>query len=334
VLGEIIPFDVLKDLAGKDSLNMTLLALNLSKYINGVAKKHGEVSQHMFPGYHIHAITNGVHTFTWTCSEMAKLFDKYIPGWANEPELFVRSGIIPELELWEAHREAKRKLMEYVGQTTGEVMDPNDLTIGFARRTTAYKRPHLLFHDIERLLQINEKGKLQIIYAGKAHPHDDNGKRIIQGIHEYRQRLRGKVKIAFLPGYDMDIALKLVSGVDVWLNTPLRPLEASGTSGMKAAHNGVLNFSVLDGWWIEGHIEGFTGWAIGAMPTETAQPGTSDAEDAADLYDKLEKLIIPAYYNPDKSGWSRMMKNAISKNAYYFNSHRMMRRYVTEAYIR
>jgi starch phosphorylase len=334
VLGEIIPFDVLKDLAGKDSLNMTLLALNLSKYINGVAKKHGEVSQHMFPGYHIHAITNGVHTFTWTCSDMAKLFDKYIPGWANEPELFVRSGIIPELELWEAHREAKRKLMQYVGQATGEVMDPNDLTIGFARRATAYKRPHLLFHNIDRLLQIIEKESSRSSYAGKAHPHDDNGKRIIQGIHEYRQRLRGKVKIAFLPGYDMDIALKLVSGVDVWLNTPLRPLEASGTSGMKAAHNGVLNFSVLDGWWIEGHIEGFTGWAIGAMPTETTQPGTSDAEDAADLYDKLENLIIPAYYNPDKSGWSRMMKNAISKNAYYFNSHRMMRRYVTEAYIR
>ena len=334
VLGEIIPFDVLKDLAGMDSLNMTRLALNLSKYINGVAKKHGEVSQHMFPGYHIHAITNGVHTFTWTCGDMAKLFDKYIPGWANEPELFVRSGIIPELELWEAHREAKRKLMEYVGQATGEVMDPNNLTIGFARRATAYKRPHLLFHNIERLLQIVEKGKLQIIYAGKAHPHDDNGKRIIQGIHEYRQRLRGKVKIAFLPGYDMDIALKLISGVDVWLNTPLRPLEASGTSGMKAAHNGVLNFSVLDGWWIEGHIEGITGWAIGAMPTETTQPGTSDAEDAADLYDKLENLIVPKYYNPDKSGWSRMMKSAISKNAYYFNSHRMMRRYVTEAYIR
>jgi starch phosphorylase len=334
VLGEIIPFDVLKNLAGMDSLNMTRLALNLSKYINGVAKKHGEVSQHMFPGYHIHAITNGVHTFTWTCGEMAKLFDKYIPGWANEPELFVRSGIIPELELWEAHREAKRKLMEYVGQVTGEVMDPNNLTIGFARRATAYKRPHLLFHNIERLLQIVEKGKLQIIYAGKAHPHDDNGKRIIQGIHEYRQRLRGKIKVAFLPGYDMDIALKLISGVDVWLNTPLRPLEASGTSGMKAAHNGVLNFSVLDGWWIEGHIEGITGWAIGAMPTETTQPGTSDAEDAADLYDKLENLIVPKYYNPDKSGWSRMMKSAISKNAYYFNSHRMMRRYVTEAYIR
>jgi starch phosphorylase len=334
VLGEIIPLDVLKDLAGKDNLNMTLLALSLSNYVNGVAKKHGEVSQHMFPGYHIHAITNGVHTFTWTCEDMAKLFDKYIPGWANEPELFVRSGSIPELELWEAHREAKRKLLTYVGEATGVVMDTNVLTLGFARRVTAYKRPHLLFYNIDRLLEINAEGRLQIIYAGKAHPHDDHGKRLIQGIYGYRDKLKGKISIAFLPGYDMDIALKLVSGVDVWLNTPLRPLEASGTSGMKAAHNGVVNFSVLDGWWIEGLIEGFTGWSIGGLPTETAQPGISDAEDAADLYKKLEQLIIPRYYDPNKSHWSRMMKNAISKNAYYFNSHRMMRRYVTEAYIR
>jgi starch phosphorylase len=334
VLGDILPIDVLKDIAGKDSLNMTMLALNLSKYINGVAKKHGEVSQHMFPGYTIHAITNGVHTFTWTCEDMAKLFDKYIPGWANEPELFVRSGNIPDLELWEAHREAKRKLLDHVNRTTGAEMDLNVLTLGFARRTTAYKRPHLLFHDIDRLLKIAEKGKLQIIYAGKAHPHDDNGKKLIQGIYEYGDRLKGKIQVVFLPGYNMDTALKLVSGVDIWLNTPLRPLEASGTSGMKAAHNGVLNFSVLDGWWIEGHIEGFTGWAIGGPPTEFSKPGEADADDAADLYTKLENIIIPKYYRTDKDAWVRMMNNAISKNAYYFNSHRMMRRYVTEAYIR
>src|SRR5512147_424163 len=168
VLGDILPIDVLKDIAGKDSLNMTLLALNLSKYINGVAKKHGEVSQHMFPGYHIHAITNGVHTFTWTCQDIAQLFDKYIPGWANEPELFVRSGNIPELELWEAHREAKRKLLDHVSLVTGFTLDLNVLTIGFARRATAYKRPHLLFHDIDRLLSIAGQGKVQVIYAGKA----------------------------------------------------------------------------------------------------------------------------------------------------------------------
>jgi starch phosphorylase len=334
VLGDILPLDVLKDIAGKESLNMTLLALNLSRYINGVAKKHGEVSQHMFPGYHIHAITNGVHTFTWTCEEMAALFDKYIPGWANEPELFVRSGNIPNLELWEAHREAKRKLFATVKQTTGVDMDLNVLTLGFARRATAYKRPHLLFRDIDRLLKIAEKGPIQVVYAGKAHPHDDSGKKLIQGIYEYSEKLRGKVAVVFLPGYNMDTALKLVSGVDIWLNTPLRPLEASGTSGMKAAHNGVLNFSVLDGWWIEGHIEGFTGWSIGGPPTEYSKPGDADADDAADLYNKLENIIIPKYYSPDKDPWARMMNNAISKNAYYFNSHRMMRRYVTEAYIR
>jgi glycogen phosphorylase len=334
VLGDILPIDVLKDIAGKDSLNMTLLALNLSKYINGVAKKHGEVSQHMFPGYHIHAITNGVHTFTWTCQEMAALFDKYIPGWANEPELFVRSGNIPNLELWEAHREAKRKLFATIRQITGVDMDLNVLTLGFARRTTAYKRPHLLFRDIDRLQKIAEKGRIQVVYAGKAHPHDDNGKKLIQGIYEYSEKLRDRISVVFLPGYNMDTALKLVSGVDIWLNTPLRPLEASGTSGMKAAHNGVLNFSVLDGWWIEGHIEGYTGWSIGGPPTEFSKPGEADADDAADLYNKLENIIIPKYYNPDKDPWARMMNNAISKNAYYFNSHRMMRRYVTEAYIR
>ncbi len=333
VLGEIIPADVLTDLAGKDSLNMTLLALNLSKYINGVAKKHGEVSQHMFPGYHIHAITNGVHSFTWTCPEIAQLFDKYIPGWANEPELFVRSGNIPELELWEAHREAKRKLLEHVSLVTGTTLDLNVLTVGFARRATAYKRPHLLFHDIDRLLAAAQ-GKVQVIYAGKAHPHDDNGKRLIQGIYEYSEKLRGRLPVVFLPGYNMDTALRLVSGVDVWLNTPLRPLEASGTSGMKAAHNGVVNFSVLDGWWIEGHIEDFTGWSIGSAPTEFSRPGQADEDDAADLYRKLETIIIPKYYNADKAPWARMMMNAISKNAYYFNSHRMMRLYVTEAYIR
>ena len=334
VLGELIPPDVLRDLAGKESLNMTLLALSLSKYVNGVAKKHGEVSQGMFPGYQIHSITNGVHSFTWTCPEIARLFDTYIPGWANEPELFVRCGNIPELELWEAHREAKRKLLEYVEQTTGTILDLNVLTLGFARRATAYKRMHLLFQDLDRLAGIAGKGRIQVIFAGKAHPQDNVGRKLIQGIYGFSEKLRGKVPVVFLPGYNMETALKLVSGVDIWLNTPLRPLEASGTSGMKAAHNGVMNFSVLDGWWIEGHIEGFTGWSIGALAPELKETAANDAADAKDLYDKLENIILPKYYSPDKSPWTRMMRNAISKNAYYFNSHRMMRRYVTEAYIR
>jgi starch phosphorylase len=325
---EIIPIDVVKDLAGREHLNMTLLALNLSNYINGVAKKHGEVSKGMFPGYEIHAITNGVHSFTWTCDSMKRLYDKYLPGWANEPEIFVRVGRIPDDELWEAHMEAKRHLIDHVNRETQTGMNYDTLTIGFARRATAYKRADLLFTDIERLSYIGE-GRLQIIYAGKAHPRDESGKQLIQHIFEIKEKLKDKIKIAFLKNYNMELALKLVSGVDVWLNTPLRPLEASGTSGMKATHNGVPNFSVLDGWWIEGWIEGFTGWAIGPSPDVPADP----ARDADDLYYKLETAIIPTFYN-DKHTWLRIMQNAIGKNAYYFNSHRMMRRYVTEAYIR
>jgi starch phosphorylase len=312
---------------------MTLLALNLSEFVNGVAKKHGEVSQQMFPGYQIHAITNGVHSYTWTCDSFKKLYDKYLPGWANEPELFVRVGRVPDDELWEVHLQAKRVLMAFVRSETGVEMDPDILTIGFARRATAYKRADLLFSDIDRLKKIGS-GKIQIVYAGKAHPRDNAGKQLIERIFALKEQLKDHIKIAYMMNYNMDMALKLVSGVDVWLNTPLRPLEASGTSGMKAAHNGVPNFSVLDGWWIEGHIEGFTGWAIGPQPTENhVSESSMDMRDADDLYRKLETIIVPAYYN-DRHTWIRIMQNAIGKNAYYFNSHRMMRRYVTEAYIR
>ena len=333
ILGEPIPLSVLKDLGGKDGLNMTLLALNLSEFVNGVAKKHGEVSQHMFPGYQIHAITNGVHSYTWTCDSFKRLYDKYLPGWANEPELFVRVGRVPDEELWKVHLEAKKALMDFVRSETGVEMTPDVLTIGFARRATAYKRADLLFSDIERLKRIGA-GKIQIVYAGKAHPRDAAGKQLIERIFAIKENLKDSIRLAYLMNYNMDMALKLVSGVDVWLNTPLRPLEASGTSGMKAAHNGVPNFSVLDGWWIEGHIEGFTGWAIGPQPTENnVSESSMDTRDAEDLYLKLENIIIPTYYS-DRHTWTRIMQNAIGKNAYYFNSHRMMRRYVTEAYIR
>ena len=328
IMGEVIRLNIIKEFAGKDHLNLTLLALKLSNFINGVAKKHGEVSKSMFPGYEINAITNGVHSFTWTCDSFKRLYDKYLPGWANEPEIFVRVGRIPDDELWEAHMEAKRALIDHVNRETQIGMNYDTLTIGFARRATAYKRADLLFSDIDKLARIGE-GRLQIVYAGKAHPKDDSGKMLIQRIFEIKDRLKDKIKIVFLKNYNMDLALKLISGVDVWLNTPLRPLEASGTSGMKATHNGVPNFSVLDGWWIEGHIEGYTGWAIGPSADVPADP----ARDADDLYYKLESAIIPSFYN-DKHLWIRIMQNAIGKNAYYFNSHRMMRRYVTEAYIR
>jgi glycogen phosphorylase len=331
-MGEIVPLSLLQDLAGRDGLNMTMLALNLSRYINGVAKKHGEVSQSMFPGYEIHAITNGVHSFTWTCDSFKKLYDEYLPGWANEPELFVRVGRIPDEKLWNAHAEAKQHLISYVREQSGVELSPDVLTLGFARRATAYKRADLLFRDLERFERIGS-GKLQIVYAGKAHPQDTPGKQLIQNIFNYKEKLKDKIKIVYLQNYNMETALKIVSGVDIWLNTPLRPLEASGTSGMKATHNGVMNFSVLDGWWIEGHIEGFTGWSIGPAPQELTPGADADARDAEDLYHKLEHVIIPLYHN-ERHTWVRMMQNAIGKNAYYFNSHRMMRRYVTEAYIR
>ncbi|MFZ5906868.1 MAG: alpha-glucan family phosphorylase [Nitrospirota bacterium] len=332
IMGELIPLRVLQQLGGKDLLNMTKLGLNLSEFINGVAKKHSEVSRNMFPGYEISAITNGVHSFTWTCESFKRLYDKYLPGWANEPELFVRVGRIPDNEIWDAHLEAKKDLFEYVRARTDIRLDPDILTLGFARRATAYKRADLIFSDVERLVRIG-KGKLQLVFAGKAHPKDETGKELIRKIFSIKNQLKDTLSLAYLKNYDMDIALKLVSGVDVWLNTPMRPREASGTSGMKAAHNGVMNFSVLDGWWIEGHIEGYTGWSIGPSPTEILLEETIDASDAGDLYLKLEKTLIPLYYG-DRRLWIRMMQNAIAQNAYYFNSHRMMRRYVTDAYIR
>ena len=325
---DVIPMRVIKEFSGQSSLNMTILGINLSNYINGVAKKHGEVSKGMFPGYEIHAITNGVHSFTWTCDSFKRLYDKYLPGWANEPEIFVRVGRIPDEELWGAHMEAKKTLIDFVNRETQAGMNYDTLTIGFARRATAYKRADLLLSDPERLARIGE-GRIQIIYAGKAHPKDETGKDLIQRIVEIGERLKDRVKIVFIQNYNMDTALKIISGVDVWLNTPMRPHEASGTSGMKATHNGVPNFSVLDGWWIEGHIENYTGWAIGPSPDVPADP----ARDADDLYYKLESTIIPTFYS-DKKIWIRIMENAIGKNAYYFNTHRMMRLYVTEAYIR
>ncbi len=331
-IGEIIPLETLKRLGGQDRLNMTRLALNLSKYVNGVAKRHKDFSLKLFPGHHISAITNGVHSFTWTCDSFRKLYDKYLPGWANEPELLVRVDGIPDEEIWQAHMEAKEKLMDFVKQKTNVNLDRDVLTLGFARRATAYKRPNLLFSNLEKLREINSKGRIQAIFAGKAHPRDWSGKQLIEEIYGYIEKLRNVIKIVYLEDYDMQMAAKLTSGVDVWLNTPLPPFEASGTSGMKAAHNGVINFSVLDGWWIEGCVEGVTGWAIGPSPKESIKEDERRHRELEDLYNKLEYLIIPTFYKK-RDDWIHMMENSIGKVAYYFNSHRMMRRYVTEAYL-
>jgi starch phosphorylase len=327
VLDDGFDIQVIKGLAGSESLNMTRLALNLSEYVNGVAKRHAEVSNAMFPGYKVHAITNGVHPFTWAVENFRQLYDHYLPGWRHEQQLLMRADCcIPDAAIWEAHVQAKKSLIEKVRSLSGVSLQPDVPVFGFARRMTAYKRPDLLFTDLERLKAIARKHPFQIVLAGKAHPQDESGKQMIAQLHMHARDLAGAITVVYLPEYDMALAQTLTAGVDVWLNTPLPPLEASGTSGMKASFNGVPNLSVLDGWWIEGCLEGVTGWAIG----DTA--GLPD-DNARALYDKLEQVVLPLYFN-DRSGWIRVMKGAISKNASYFNSHRMMRRYATEAYAR
>ncbi len=329
---ETVDLSTLKQFGGTERLNMTLLALNLSNYVNGVAKRHQEISSKMFAGYEIHAVTNGVHSFTWTGDKYRKLYDKYLPGWAIEPELLAKVDTIPDEEIWQAHVEQKQILIDYANQAANATLCSDVFTLGFARRATEYKRPTLLFSNLDRLRTINEKGKFQVIFAGKAHPRDEGGKRLIEQIFSYGRQLKGDVEIVYLEDYSMDIAAKMVSGVDVWLNTPLRPMEASGTSGMKAAHNGVINFSVLDGWWIEGWIENLTGWAIGPHSTQSLDDENTSLKEAEDLYNKLEYVITPMFYDRHDE-WIKMMKNSIGKIAYYFNSHRMMRRYVIDAYL-
>jgi starch phosphorylase len=328
IVGPAVPFDVLRMLGGRERLNMTLLGLNLSRYVNGVAQRHEEVSREMFPGYPIQHITNGVHSATWTCDSFRRLYDEWIPGWANDPAMLRKALNIPNEKIWKAHADAKSRLVEYVRQQTGTSLLPDALTIGFARRATAYKRADLVFTDVARLTKIARlAGPLQFVFAGKAHPRDEGGKHLIEHIIGISQRIRQEVPIVYLANYDLEIAKLMVSGVDLWLNTPQRPLEASGTSGMKAAHNGVPSFSTLDGWWIEGNIEGVTGWSICGAPT-----GATSTGDAEDLLRKLEALILPTYYFR-RDCWIDVMRHTIALNASYFNTHRMVQQYVTNAYL-
>lgn len=331
ILGEVISFEMFKELGGKGYLNMTLLALNLSGNVNGVSKKHREVSQKMFPSYEIKAITNGIHSYTWTSKSFRKLFDKYLPGWANEPEILVRAETIPDNEVWQARLEAKKELLDYVNNLTNRDFSSEVFAIGFARRVAVYKRQALLFSDLERLKKINKKYPFQIVFAGKAHPKDELGKKMIEQLFSYIRSLKDEIKIVYLADYNMGLANKLIAGVDLWLNTPQSPMEASGTSGMKAAHNGVVNFSVLDGWWAEGWVEGTTGWSIGPRPEEKLPADEAYRRELEDIYNKLEYVILPMYYE-QRDKWVEVVENSIAKIAYFFNTHRMMRRYVTEAY--
>jgi starch phosphorylase len=326
LLGDFIDMDQVKLLAGEDSLNMTRLALNLSGYINGVAVRHAETTRHLFPGYSIRAVTNGVHVPTWTHPAFATLFEKVAPNWGHGPQELLLADQLSDEAVWHAHAQAKAELLDAIRASSGVEMRPDVPLLAFSRRMTGYKRPDLIFSDVERLRAVNRSWPFQVVLAGKAHPRDDDGKDLIQEIHGHIRGLEGEIAMAFLPNYDMLLAKRLVTGADVWLNTPLPPLEASGTSGMKAALNGVLNLSVLDGWWIEAWIEGVTGWSIG-------DDGDGPADHARVLYDKLEHVVLPLYWR-DRSRWIWMMKEAISKIGPRFNSHLMMRRYASEAYLR
>ncbi len=316
------------DCFGNDNtLNMTYVALEASRYVNGVAMKHGAVSRGMFPEYSIRAITNGVHAATWASPSFQELFDRHIPEWRRD-NLYLRYAIgIPLQEIRDAHARAKQQLIEQVFRATGIRLDESSMTIGFARRAAAYKRLDFLFSNLDRLKWIAEHvGAFQVIYAGKAHPHDEPSKAMIRSVFKAINALKGVVRVVYLKNYDMRWAQWLTSGVDLWLNTPQRPLEASGTSGMKAALNGVPSLSVPDGWWHEGHVEGATGWAIG-HPELLDSP----AEEIASLYDKLEQVILPMFYGK-KDAYAEVMRSTIALNGSFFNTQRMVAQYVMNAY--
>ena len=328
VMGEgcVAELDRMECFSG-DVLNMTYVGLRGSHYVNGVAMEHGEVSRSMFPDYPIHTITNGVHAATWTSPSFQELFDKHIPEWRFD-NLYIRYAIgIPLNDIREAHKKAEETLIGAVKQKTGIALDPSVFTIGFARRVATYKRADFLFTDVERLKWIAQHvGPFQVIYAGKAHPNDQPGKEVIRQVFAKIAALKDVIRIVYIENYEMRWGQLLTSGVDLWLNTPQRPYEASGTSGMKAALNGVPSLSVPDGWWIEGRLEGVTGWDIGHD-----QIPDVPTEEVASLYDKLENLILPTFYGR-KNSYLEVMRTTIALNGSFFNTQRMLAQYNLNAY--
>jgi starch phosphorylase len=323
----------LERIGARDKLNMTEIALRSSHFVNGVAMRHGQVSKGMFPDSPIHSITNGIHPVTWASPPFRDLFDRFMPSWRRDAFALRYAVGIPLDRIAAAHQLAKRALLSRAAEETGGSFDPDALTLGFARRATAYKRATLVFRNLDRLRSVVRKaGPLQIVFAGKAHPHDHEGKALIRRIFEARDALDGGVSVAYLPGYDMDLARLLVAGCDVWLNTPVPPLEASGTSGMKAALNGVPSLSVLDGWWLEGCVPGMTGWAVGRDHGSGSAGASIDEEHAARLYDELEHSVLPTYYARQES-FLAMRRHAIALNASFFNSQRMVLQYLHDAYL-
>lgn len=312
----LIPLQI-KKLAGQELLNTTKLAMSFSNHINAVSKKHCEVTKTMFPEYDIHYITNGIHVSTWAHEKMKNLYDKYLYGWQKDNENLKHAVKIPDQELLFAHNQAKSELIDYVNENniTNAKLEKDVLTLGFARRFVKYKEADFIFENLDRLK--NLKGKVQFIFAGKSHINDGLGKSIMQKVIQHAKELNGEIEIAFLENYNIDMAKKLISGCDLWLNMPIPPNEASGTSGMKASANGCLHFSRLDGWAIESFEKNGGGFPI---------------TDKADFYNLLEYKIIPKYYCNQTSLWVTEIKLAISNAASYFNTHRMAKEYIELAY--
>jgi glycogen phosphorylase len=309
-------------------VNMTRVALRFARFTNGVALRHAMLSREMFPGHEILPITNGVHVGTWTGPAFQELFDEHLPGWRENPFLLRHAVVIPLKEIREAHARARTRLLEEVEGRTGRRLDPEKLTVVFARRAAPYKRADFLVSQPERLLEVARKGGgLQVLYAGKAHPRDEKGKELIQRVVQAGRALGDEVPLVYLEDYDMELGGLLTAGADLWLNQPRKPLEASGTSGMKAALNGVPCLSILDGWWIEGHVEGVTGWAI----DEGWEAPVDDEGEFESTLKKLEETILPLFHQ-DPDGWARVMRWSIALNGAHFHTRRMLQEYMDLAF--
>ncbi|MBS1267231.1 MAG: Maltodextrin phosphorylase [Candidatus Woesearchaeota archaeon] len=337
ITNNYVPDIMLKKAQHDNQVNMTLFALNYSHYINGVAKRHGQITKKMFRGFHVDSITNGIHPATWISKPFKSMFDKHIPGWPVDPFSLRNALSIKKDDFWNAHQQAKKQLIDQINTRTNSGFELTRFTIGYARRFTEYKRPSLLLHDIDWLKAMAQRvGDIQIVFAGKAHSQDTRGKELIREVFQTAQQINSqncKIKIAFLENYNIQLAKFLVAGCDVWLNNPQRPYEASGTSGMKAALNGVPQISTLDGWWLEGHIENVTGWSIGPHQQDPEFSNDYDMKDEVkDLYEKLEKVIIPTFYG-DRDKWVEIMKHCVAINGSFFNTHRMAEQYISNAYI-
>ncbi len=320
VLGELLPPDASELVDDDTTCSMSHLAVALAGQVNAVSNLNAYVASGMFEGTHIHPITNGIHHETWTSPALAELFDTHLTGWRQDPTVLAHAGRIPDVDLMNARKDARAVLRDLVRASTGVEFTEERLTIGFARRFATYKRANLVFSDLERLRSLGA-GNIQFVFAGKAHPRDEGGKQLIRDIFEGAAQVADEIPVAFLEDYSMDTGLAMTSGVDIWLNNPIRPMEASGTSGMKAAMNGVPNCSILDGWWPEACEHGVNGWGIGEGEDER-----DDARDAKAVYDTLEHEVLPAW-NGNPEHWSALMRASIATSA-RFTGARMINDYL------